>query len=57
MVLSFNKDDKNVGTMSERVSSGRHSLSVRLLQKCMMNLSRMCCLDKSMLLVNCREWV
>ena len=34
MVLSFNNDDKNVGTMSERVFAGRDSLSVKLL-RCM----------------------
>ena len=33
MVLSFNKDDKNVGTMSERVFAGRNSPSVPLFVK------------------------
>ena len=28
MVLSFNKDNKNVGTVSERVFAGRNSPSV-----------------------------
>ena len=30
MVLSFNKDDKNFGTVSERVFAGRDSLSMKL---------------------------
>ena len=30
MVLSFNKDDENFGTVSERVFAGRDSLSVKL---------------------------
>ena len=29
MVLSFDKDNKNVGTMSERVFAGKHSPSVK----------------------------
>ena len=31
MVLSFNKDDKNVGTVSERLFAGRNSPSVKLM--------------------------
>ena len=31
MVLSFNKDDKKIGTASERVFAGRDSLSGKLM--------------------------